>query len=150
MYPRIYTKWGTARVRDGYYVVSRKKLHRLIYEDNHRCTLLPTTHIHHINRNKLDNSIENLIALSPAEHMNEHKILRKKLKEDSKTQKHEIVQEGFPRIVLRRNGEYSYLWKYYVGNAITQEKYGQIIDNNIEVLKHRVELQGLTWVEEIE
>lgn len=147
MYPIVNTKWGDARVRDGYYKVGKKNLHRLIYEDNHQCTLLSTTHIHHINGNKLDNSIENLIALTPAEHRHEHKKLNKKIREQRRKEKHEIIKKGYPKIVLCKNGVYAYLWTYSVGRSRVV-KHGRIIDKDIVKLEQRVKLQGLCWISE--
>ena len=152
MYPEIYTKWGIAKVRDGYYRVGNKSLHRLIYEDNNNCTLLPTTHIHHINRNKLDNSIENLVALTPKEHIREHKRIRDQQYEEERKKmlngKVQIFRKGFPRIVVRRNGEYSYLFCFYYPFQETPGpamKYGQIINKDIEELKKIVLQEGLSW-----
>ena len=76
----IKTKFGKANINNkGYYdIVSvnegnfKKKLHRLIYEDYHGVTLLPTTDVHHIDGNKLNNNIENLEAISHSEHSKRH------------------------------------------------------------------------------
>lgn len=47
--------------------------HRLIYEEYYNVCLLPYTHIHHINKNKKDNRIENLLAVYNSEHIKIHK-----------------------------------------------------------------------------
>ena len=78
----IETKFGKANINNkGYYdIVSehegnfRKKLHRLIYEDYYKVTLLPETDIHHIDGNKLNNNIENLEAISHGEHSRRHMV----------------------------------------------------------------------------
>ena len=64
----IETEFGKANINNkGYYhIVSTKegnfskKLHRLIYENHHKCCLLSNADIHHIDGDKLNNSIENL------------------------------------------------------------------------------------------
>ena len=68
----IKTKYGNAYLSKGYYRISSMKyrgqqLHRLIYQDYHKCTII-SGHIHHIDGNKLNNSPENLILLTPSEH----------------------------------------------------------------------------------
>ena len=77
--PVLHTKYGTARFYNkGYMITSRKegncnkKLHRLIYEDYHGVTLLPSTDIHHIDGNPCNNHISNLEALTHAEHTSRH------------------------------------------------------------------------------
>jgi hypothetical protein len=42
--------------------------HRLIYEEYYKVCLLRWTDVHHINGNKHDNRIENLIAMMHVEH----------------------------------------------------------------------------------
>lgn len=66
--PTLHTKWGTAKPNTkGYYRITSGKegnnmkfLHRLIFEDYHKCTLLPEGQIHHINGDKSNNCILNL------------------------------------------------------------------------------------------
>jgi len=77
----INTPWGLANVvSTGYYAITStregncgKLLHRLIFEDYHKCTLLRQGIIHHIDRDKLNNSIDNLELVSLAEHNRKHK-----------------------------------------------------------------------------
>ena len=76
---RIKTKYGNARINsNGYYIISsvkkgcfEKYLHRLIYEE-HFGEIPKGYFIHHKNGNKLDNRIENLEAISHAEHTRLH------------------------------------------------------------------------------
>jgi len=68
----IQTKWGNAYLHQGYYRISSmeyrgESLHKLIYEDYHKCTVI-YGHIHHIDGNKTNNNPENLILLTPSEH----------------------------------------------------------------------------------
>jgi hypothetical protein len=54
--------------------------HRLIYEDHHKCCLLPWILIHHINGIKNDNRIENLLPMTQQEHTKLHHSGKKKTK----------------------------------------------------------------------
>lgn len=79
MSKKIQTKWGDALIDNGYYRISTskegnngKRLHRLIYEDYYKVTLLSWTHIHHIDGNKLNNNISNLKAMFGSIHNSEH------------------------------------------------------------------------------
>jgi len=72
----IQTKYGTITEKHGwYYVSSNEHGHRVIFEDYHKCTLLPWANIHHRNFNKHDNRIENLQLLSASEHQKIHKAI---------------------------------------------------------------------------
>lgn len=53
--------------KDGYV-----KEHRLIYEDHYKCCILPWGVLHHINRIKDDNRIENLELISNSKHSKIH------------------------------------------------------------------------------
>lgn len=84
----INTKFGIARLdkKKGYYKVDGKLLHRLIYENYHKVTLLSTTDIHHIDENRTNNEISNLLAISHGNHRKLHGVseeTRQKLRESN-------------------------------------------------------------------
>lgn len=109
----VRTKYGTVTEKNGWYYISSnehghrgKALHRVIYEDYHKCTLLPWANIHHRNFNKHDNRIENLQLLSASEHQKIHKAIcrpsdehRKAISNGLKGRKLDILH----RINLRRS-----------------------------------------------
>ena len=75
----IQTKFGSARLHErGYYVIScrnknrGKALHRLIFEDHYKLTILEGNVIHHIDNNKTNNEISNLKLMSLSEHSKLH------------------------------------------------------------------------------
>lgn len=75
----IKTKWGTAQLnKGGYYVITSSKegnnmkyLHRLIYEEEYG-EIPQDCIIHHIDKNKTNNSIENLELMSNSNHTSLH------------------------------------------------------------------------------
>ena len=76
----IKTEFGVGYIDDGYIRICSqtegnhgKYLHRLIYE-KHNGKLEKGMVVHHKNGNKLDNSIENLIAMPMGEHVSLHFI----------------------------------------------------------------------------
>jgi hypothetical protein len=74
----IETKWGNAYLTNkGYYRMSSgehrgKFLHTLIWEEVNG-PVPERYHIHHIDGNSINNTIHNLMCLSPPEHNNLHK-----------------------------------------------------------------------------
>jgi len=68
----------TALSTDGYRINCMKKVHRTIMEEHIGRKLKSTEIIHHIDFNKLNNSIENLQIVSRSEHNKIHKFLCKK------------------------------------------------------------------------
>jgi len=47
--------------------------HRFVYEQYHKCCLLSWVQVHHINHDRLDNRIENLVAVSRRGHPSLHR-----------------------------------------------------------------------------
>jgi len=76
----VHTKFGNAKIApNGYYLITsrkegnyKKRLHILIYEDHHRCCILPKNIVHHIDGNRLNNDISNLQLMSWGEHTRLH------------------------------------------------------------------------------
>lgn len=74
------TKYGNASLHHkGHYRITSGKegnhgkfLHRLIYEDYHKCTILPFVDCHHINGDKTDNNINNLELMYHSKHSSYH------------------------------------------------------------------------------
>lgn len=67
---------GSSLMRNGYLQISiggkRKYLHRVIAEQKYGRELKPTEHVHHLDHDKLNNSPDNLVVLSPTEHASYH------------------------------------------------------------------------------
>ena len=84
----LHTKFGNARINQGYYVITSRKegnnnqaLHRLIFEDFYGTEIPKGYNVHHKNGNKLDNCILNLQLLSESEHHRHHQKGKKFSKE---------------------------------------------------------------------
>lgn len=56
----------------SYKVLNGIRAHRLVFETRYKCCLLSWAHIHHINRNRHDNRIENLQGMTNKQHMKFH------------------------------------------------------------------------------
>lgn len=67
---------GTSLMRNGYIQIrlkgQRKYLHRLIVEEQLGRELKITEQVHHIDHDKLNNSPDNLIVLTPSQHAKYH------------------------------------------------------------------------------
>jgi hypothetical protein len=61
---------------DGYFRNGKTTLHRYKYEKKYG-SLLPCFQLHHKDGNKLNNSLNNLELLTPQEHAQLHKTLRR-------------------------------------------------------------------------
>ena len=70
---------GGRKMTHGYVLVQSKehphansqgyvREHRLVYEQYHKCSLLPWADVHHIDRNRQNNCISNLKLFSHSEH----------------------------------------------------------------------------------
>lgn len=74
MKSEIETKFGIAKLdKDGYYRVSAKMLHRLVWEDWYGKPVPKGYIIHHINHNKSDFRIQNLQCVDDIAHRKYHK-----------------------------------------------------------------------------
>lgn len=119
------TKFGTAKINQyGYYQISSYKegnngklLHRLIVEDYYSISLLPWADIHHLDNNRLNNDIENLVILSKSAHLSlhnkgkNHSLYGKKVSEEVKEKIRKSCTIPYARIIKRnihRSGKQNY------------------------------------------
>lgn len=172
----ITTKFGTARIGNtGYWRISSsrecnhmKYLHRLFYEDYHKCTLLPNAVIHHKDGNKLNNQYENLELISHGKHMMLHlkgenspmwgkhlsdeikeKIRQTKLgtkhSEKTKLRISRILNTSGYRNVCKeicKTCKQGFRWKYLYYEDGKQKSISSI---SIEKLEKKVKEKGLPW-----
>jgi len=64
--------WKNGRYIEQYKKCGNTRKHRLIYEEFHKCCLLPWIVVHHKNGIKDDNRIENLEATTHKKHASHH------------------------------------------------------------------------------
>ena len=81
------TKRGEAISTDGYYVINAVKVHRTVMEKKIGRKLSPREIVHHINGDKLDNRIENLMIVTRSEHNRIHKFFKSVGGKNGKAQK---------------------------------------------------------------
>lgn len=150
LYPPIDTKFGRAYwsgrayfIRDENYPQNLNKLlHRLIYEDYHKCTLLHDAHIHHLDRNPANNDINNLQLISPSKHSKLHSENRtlNSLVKQSKTRN----TSGYFRVCKlkdkrRQNND---MWRYLYPEDGKQKA---IVAKTIPELEQKVKAKKLPW-----
>ena len=145
----ISTKFGRAKINQyGYWQISSSKegndgklLHRLIYEDYHKCTVFPNAIIHHKDENKLNNNPKNLEIISKADHNRLHKTNNSVKHNSHKPHKHSKHNTGYYRVSksVRKNG---FSWRYvYPENG----KQRSILNRDIKKLEEKVKSKGLPW-----
>lgn len=166
------TEFGNCVISQGYYVVSsnekgyaKKRLHRLLYCKYHNCSLkdIEGLFIHHIDENKLNNSKENLVAMTSAEHNSHHtkgRTLSEKCKQNlskirkgklhTKSHKKNLSKSqnttGFYRVSKHKGRIYSqgFRWEYlfYKKGETKQTSFSSV---DLLKLKRKVLNNDLDW-----
>ncbi len=149
---KIKTKFGNATLcNDGYYhITSRKegnngkKVSRLVFEDFYNIELPTDVHIHHVDGDRTNDNIWNLIPISSSEHSILHnKGISKNISTKSKISKNK-TSTGFFRVIRSKAIENTtgYTWVYRVQNRSSDVF---INSSSLIILKQRVTSQGLDW-----
>ena len=159
------TKWGNATIhkKTGYYVITSskegnhgKKLHRLIMEDYLGCEIPEGYLVHHVDENKLNNDIDNLMLVKKQEHTEIHK--------DTFTFEGKTHSEKTKKLIGEKSKE---MWKYksklglfrvhihqdkrckqgfdYCYQYIENDKQHRISSVDILKLMDKVLAKGLDW-----
>jgi hypothetical protein len=171
----IQTKYGNASIdAQGYYTIHSnekgnrgKKLHRLIFEDFYKIKLPKHIDIHHLDHDRTNNNIWNLIPLTHAEHSAIHtcehteefkKRLSEKMtgenspfygtKNSIKTmlkKSNTLNSTGYFRVIkIKKEGtKQGFLWAYNYYDE--NNKRHRITSTNLEKLKEKVLAKGLEW-----
>ena len=166
MVVKLKTKFGRAYIGNhGYYVVTSKKegnhnklLHRLIFEDVHKCTILDGVHVHHIDGNKTNNNSNNLELKYAFDHHRDHStgnrhLLkdRKKMSEKKKGRSNPQSQTGYYRVHKENGKQYSkgFIWTYSVHESRIKETGHKIIyrcrRTSLKTLRDQVIKDGYEW-----
>lgn len=128
-----------------------KKLHRLIWEKHYDKPVPEGYVIHHIDGNKLNNTINNLQCVKECLHNKFHNNLKNFkdcgfIKPTSETKikmsKHQNTS-GYFRVVVRSRGNHDYYEYHYYENG----KRKSITRKSIELLKKQVLKRKLEWIE---
>lgn len=152
----IRTKYGTARIQEGYYRISSrnegnhsKYLHRLVWEENFG-EIPPNFHIHHKDGNKLNCDISNLELISKSEHHRMHRkgvSVNDDVKRNISLKVSQNQQNGLPyRVSIQKSKTYEqgFCYRYvYPLNGIRKA----ISSKNLNELKEKVLNKNLEWIE---
>ena len=109
----FYTKFGKATLKsNGYFMITSikegnhgKRLHRLIYEDYHKCTLLPKTYSSYWWKYRTNNDISNLQLMCWGDHTRLHH--KNKIISEEQKQKASIANKGRKPFLGRKHSEES-------------------------------------------
>ena len=84
------------KLRDGYEYIGNKSVHRLVYEEAYgKCP--HGWHVHHVNFNKRDNRLENLIAMPENLHVEIHRRMKQGNFKYTKDQIQEMIDPWIDR-----------------------------------------------------
>ena len=94
----INTKFGRAHLNSkGYWELPEgKPLHKAIYEDHHKCSILKGNVIHHINKERTDNRISNLQLMTSGQHTTLHNTGRVYSEETRRKMSESLSGENHP------------------------------------------------------
>lgn len=154
----LHTKWGKAKILQGRYMITSRKegnhnklLHRLIWEDFYGCEVPEGYHIHHKDKNPLNNCILNLQLMRESEHHKLHMV-----GENNPNYNKNISEEIRIKMGKSRNttGFYNvskdkckkckqgFIWRYrYYENG----KRKSIYSVDLKELEAKVKSKGLLW-----
>lgn len=155
---KLETEFGTAIINNrGYYhIISTeegnlfKKLHRLIYESEYGP--IPEGHvIHHLDGNKLNNDLDNLIMMDA----HEHNVLHKKGKNNPRYGKKCSDETLYKMSIAKNTTGYFRVYKkkdkkskkgfYYAYQYYEDKKRKSLVSKSLETLKSKVLNKGLKW-----
>lgn len=151
---KIKTKFGFAHIDNGYYrIFSNEKgnrgklLHRLIFEDFYQIKLPSKIIIHHLDENKLNNNIWNLIPLTRSEHIYVHSKGKKWSIEHLDKFNKSKNTTGYYHVSKTKSDtcNQGFRWRYYYIDE--KGKHCAITSTKIEELKKKVLHKGLKWEE---
>ena len=78
------SRWknGTTRMKKGYVIDSKKNyIHRLVWEEHNKASLLKWADVHHINGKRDDNVWYNLQAMIKSKHSRDYSGMKKNMKD---------------------------------------------------------------------
>ena len=147
----LHTEFGRAMINnEGYYRITSsyegnrgKLLHRLIWEKWYG-KIPPQTHIHHIDKNPLNNCIWNLDSINDSEHSKLHNIGNNHSIETCLKISENTNKSGYFRVFKEKSKKMNqgFIWRYqYYING----KPKKIARANLQDLEEEVKNRGLEW-----
>ena len=149
---KIQTKWGTAKLKGGYYtIVSSKEgynnrlLHQLIWEEHYGLKTPKDYVIHHLNFDKRDNRIQNLQCVELSKHISFHNKGKKFSQEHKLNLSISQNTSGFFRVSKHKTTKVKqgFQWQYSYYENGKQKKISRI---DLQKLEKEVKSKGLEWV----
>ena len=149
---KIQTKWGTAKLKGGYYVITtrkegyhHKKLHHLIWSEHYGKPVPKGYIIHHLNMNKTDNRIQNLQCVELSKHISFHNKGKKFSQEHKLNISISQNTSGFFRVSKHKTTKVKqgFQWQYSYYENGKQKKISRI---DLQKLEKEVKSKGFEWV----
>lgn len=135
---RTNTKYGLVhKDHQGYwYTGDNKRLHRLIWEDFYGQKIPDGFEIHHIDMDRENNNISNLMLLSREDHIKLHEQTR--FEKQTTTGIRGVTRKACPR--CKQGFSYHYVYR-------ENGKQKAITSTNLKKLKQKVLARNLPWTE---